>query len=167
MKREKPDPYRLGVWLAIVARLGDRYQEPACALWRSWRSYAAKHGVKPGTPRSFSNALRKVGCPWRRIEGRRSRAHYGIGLPAAAPDQVPSLFRFYEHGHLRGDSVSTWGTLLNPDGTMRSEPVPLVYGARGLRRRWWPAAIEKRGSKWFLTPGRWVQRDGAWLVEPG
>lgn len=101
MKREKPDPVHFAAWAAAWLKFDDRARWPAWGLWNHWAEYADAAGVPRGSRRAFSNALRKIGCPWRRgyslpecgIWRPRSRMHEGVrlalpSLPRGTPAEV-------------------------------------------------------------------------------
>lgn len=87
MKRERPDPLHFAIWVARHLTFDGRW-ECARHLWNHWSDYADEIGARRGTPRSFSNALRRLGAPWRRgLEIRelavwqpRSRVHRNVRL---------------------------------------------------------------------------------------
>ena len=87
-KRRRPDLDRLQLWLAsdAVERRADQLW-PARGLFKAWREYAQRQGAEPGSPRAFSNELRKAGFPMRKAievdphtNRPRRRMHVGLGL---------------------------------------------------------------------------------------
>lgn len=89
MKREKPDPLHFALWAAANLDFDQRSRWPAWGLWNHWTEYADKIGVRRGSRRAFSNALRRIGSPWTRgfdaIEDHgawfpKRRMHQGVRL---------------------------------------------------------------------------------------
>lgn len=87
MKREKPDLASLKRWISERCLLSEHVSNTARGLWLWWSAYAEETGVAAGTPRSFSNELRKLGHPCARhggprlMDGRltpKTRVHLGI-----------------------------------------------------------------------------------------
>jgi hypothetical protein len=146
MKRAKPDPFRLGVFLAIKAEFDPQFETPAGEIWRRWCDYAERRRVSPGTPRSFSNALRKVGCPWSRPYESRTRYHTGIRLARAWWPEEPERRRIMVRNSY-GDFVR--GPNWHADATGQ----PLIYMSRGLLPgRWLPARVLKVDGEWWVEP---------------
>jgi hypothetical protein len=146
MKRAKPDAFRLAVFLAIKAEFGPQFVSTADDLWQRWRRYARKRRVSPGTPRSFGNALRNIGCPWSRPYGGRTRWHTGMRL---APDWWPETppMRVIEVRNRNGQLIS--GPMWHADSTGQ----PLIYVRRGLTPgRWVPARIIWHDKRWWAEP---------------
>lgn len=84
-QRPQPDPDALSAWLDAECDLGPDRAGNARQLWRTWSRFADARPACRGTPRSFSNALRKRGFPSVRLRpGAKTRAHAGLALTEAA-----------------------------------------------------------------------------------
>jgi len=145
VKRQKPDPYRVAVFLAIAVRFDPSFETPAAKLWLRWKRYAGKHRAQPGTPRSFSNALRKVGCAWARRPGARTRIHRGLQLaPSSWPDPPPmrSVNWTDEHGRQHYAGI----VHVNP-----ADGQPMMLMRRGLLPPIYvPAQVVRRDGRYWL-----------------
>lgn len=82
MTRPSPDDQALDAWIVDKCELASDHQGNARRLFQSWCEHALAIEAEPGTPRSFSNALRKRGFPSTRpTPGRRRRVHLGLRVP--------------------------------------------------------------------------------------
>lgn len=81
MKRERPDPKYFFDWARKSLDFREGAQHWAAGLRLHWTEYALSKGAQPGSPRSFSNEMRKLGCPVVRPQSwRRSKYHQGVSL---------------------------------------------------------------------------------------
>jgi hypothetical protein len=81
MKKEKPDPTHFLDWVREYLEFSEGARHWAAGLRRHWTEYAVSKGAQPGTPRPFSNELKKLGCPVVRPQRwRRSKYHQGVRL---------------------------------------------------------------------------------------
>ena len=81
MKRVNPDPLQLAIWAADNLVFFDGDTHSARGAYLHWRSCAERLGVCAGTPNSFYNAMRKIGCPAPRVsETRRTRRLQNVSL---------------------------------------------------------------------------------------
>lgn len=155
----------LARWLALVPQFDEGAETPARELFQAWSRYAQKRRFSPGTPRSFSLALRKVGCCVDRKCGRRTRYHRGIRLPlpAWAPDWE-EVRAINDQG--REESTGYRPTTHRaPDGTWLGRPVPLRCVTKGLREKWEPVILRGANLRWREVPARWVRRGDHWALQ--
>lgn len=104
-KRRRPDLEPLKKWLdsdAVEKREGQHW--PARGLFKAWREYAQAQGAEPGSPRAFSNELRKAGFPTRRAtevepETNRPRRRFHAGLRLINPYDIGDEFGWYSYRH--------------------------------------------------------------------
>jgi hypothetical protein len=90
VKRCRPDDALLAEWLGerCVVEAGARGN--ARELWLDWLKYACGRGAEPGSPRSFSNEMRKLGHPReRKAPGYRTCIHAGVRLPPRPLARTP------------------------------------------------------------------------------
>lgn len=88
MRRDKPSPLQFACWAAAL-RFKDAAHWPARGLYLHWRDFAEARRVQVGSPRAFSNALRRLGCPVERgadFDCPRRRCHLGVRPELQATD---------------------------------------------------------------------------------
>lgn len=149
MRRAKPNGYRLAVWLALAVTFDGKRTTPARELWAAWKRYARRRRCEAGTPRSFSNALRRVGCPWRRESGRRTRVHVGLRLAPSTWPIPPDSHPIYATNE-RGNRAYV-GLVHARYVPGECDLQPLIRVSRGLLPPTWePARVLQRDGRWFL-----------------
>lgn len=79
-RRRPPDPRAMADWLAATVELVDDWRVEVPKLWSSWLACAERDGVEAGTPRSFANALRKLGFEVVQPDWPTRRTKHAIGL---------------------------------------------------------------------------------------
>lgn len=87
-RRPKPDAAALDRWMVQRVEIIDDWFSNGRGLWTDWAESAAAAGVSAGSPRSFSNELRKRGfaacraadLPDVGLYARRTRFHCGLRL---------------------------------------------------------------------------------------
>lgn len=94
----KPEAAALDAWLASRVEIDAKACHRARGLWLEWSDHARLIEVERGTPRTFSNELRRRGFPVVRPHpARRTRFHAGLRMPwrpmPGAPAWAVSLVR--------------------------------------------------------------------------
>lgn len=90
MKRRRPDEELLTKWLWERCLVEADARGNARELWLDWRKYAEAREGEPGSPRSFSNEMRKLGHPREReAAGYRTCIHVGVRLLSQRLPRTP------------------------------------------------------------------------------
>src|SRR4051794_28629391 len=88
--RPRPDPDLLLEWLETCCHRHDACRGEARTIWLDWKRFADRRGAEPGTPRSFSNELRKLGHPRQfKARGTSTKVHVGLALTVRPLPRTP------------------------------------------------------------------------------